>query len=224
MNFANVEATEKNDVVFEAINEAQKHLRVVRPLQNNPHLKSKYASLSDVMSLLYPSLEKHGLMILQPVTGDGQTVTVNTIIRHVESGEALSFAVSGPVVKGNNAVSLMQMVGQAATYLRRYAITSFFAMVVDHDDDANVPLEPKPEVDSNKNESSQDDTETSLSDRQAKMVHSARALGLTDEEIVDCISVATDGKAVIPTDVTQAQFKTVWEEMTNFATKKKEAA
>ena len=51
-----------------------------------PVFNSMYAPLSNILNLVRPILSKHGLSIIQSPSGDGQNITVTTLIMHT-SGE-----------------------------------------------------------------------------------------------------------------------------------------
>lgn len=99
---------------------------------DNPFFKSKYAPLSDILSIARPILSKHGLSILQSPSGDGQNVTVTTLITH-ESGEWIE---SEPLtLKADKATA--QGAGSAITYARRYALSAMLGISSEDDDDGN---------------------------------------------------------------------------------------
>lgn len=99
---------------------------------DNPFFKSKYAPLSDILSMARPILSKHGLSVLQSPSGDGQNVTVTTLITH-ESGEWIE---SEPLtLKADKATA--QGAGSAITYARRYALSAMLGISSEDDDDGN---------------------------------------------------------------------------------------
>jgi hypothetical protein len=99
---------------------------------DNPFYKSKYAPLSDVLNIVRPLLTKHGLSVFQSPSGDGQNVTVTTVIMH-ESGEWIE---SDPLtLKADKATA--QGAGSAITYARRYAISAVLGISSEDDDDGN---------------------------------------------------------------------------------------
>ena len=99
---------------------------------NNPFFNSKYAPLSDVLNLVRPILTKHGLSVLQSPSGDGEYITVTTLIAH-ESGEWIE---SDPLtLKADKATA--QGAGSAITYARRYALSAMLGISSEDDDDGN---------------------------------------------------------------------------------------
>lgn len=98
----------------------------------NPFFSSKYAPLNDILNLVRPLLSKHGLSVLQSPSGDGQNITVTTLITH-ESGEWIE---SDPLtLKADKATA--QGAGSAITYARRYALSAMLGISSEDDDDGN---------------------------------------------------------------------------------------
>ena len=94
----------------------------------NPHFKSNYASLSNILEVIVPVLTKHGLMVVQaPNEGN-----LDTTIMHV-SGESIK--ASMPLNPSKNDP---QGMGSAITYARRYALGGMLSLNIDDDDDGNM--------------------------------------------------------------------------------------
>jgi hypothetical protein len=116
---------------FKAMAAAQTDMGPVFKDAANPAFKSKYASLAAVCDAVLPSMNKHGLTILQaPGTASGE-VTVETIIGH-SSGTWMRTVLALKPMKGDP-----QGVGSAITYGRRYALLSL-AGVAPEDDDGSA--------------------------------------------------------------------------------------
>lgn len=112
-----------------ALAAAQGELENASKVANNPHFKSKYADLAEIINTVRPVLSKHGLSIVQfPAFADGLAV-VETILLH-ESGEFLAGGCAAPVSKQD-----AQGVGSAITYLRRYSLAAACG-IAQQDDDA----------------------------------------------------------------------------------------
>ena len=95
----------------------------------NPFHKSKYATLAATMELVLPLLVKHELCLLQlPISEDGKTVGVTTIIGH-SSGASLSSTLRMIPVKVDP-----QGIGSAITYARRYTLQAILGITPDDDD------------------------------------------------------------------------------------------
>lgn len=103
----------------------------------NPHFRSKYADLAEIINTVRPALAKYGLAVVQYPSFDGQLAHVETIITH-ESGEWLSGVTSSPVQKADP-----QGIGSATTYLRRYSLAAVCG-IAQEDDDGNHATGKKP--------------------------------------------------------------------------------
>lgn len=113
---------------------AQSKIENAHKTSNNPHFKSKYADLAEVINTARPVLTEHGLAVTQwPSYADG-VVSVETMLTH-ESGEWISNVASAPADKLN-----AQGVGSAITYLRRYSLAAV-SCIAQEDDDGNKASE-----------------------------------------------------------------------------------
>lgn len=101
---------------------------------DNPFFKSKYASLSNILSEIDETLSMCGLVLIQPPTKSEQlnAVCLSTLLIHAESGEYIESTFSMIPAKSDP-----QGFGSCITYMRRYAITSILKLNVDEDDDGN---------------------------------------------------------------------------------------
>ena len=97
----------------------------------NSHFKNKYADLASVVEACMPSLNAHGIAVIQPTTDEESGRFVETILIHGESGETLKCRVPLIVQKND-----MQGYGSAVTYARRYGLMSM-AGIAPEDDDGN---------------------------------------------------------------------------------------
>lgn len=110
----------------------------------NPHFRSKYADLGNVVDAIKEPLAAHGLSFVQVVHDAEAAAKIETIILH-SSGEWLSCGVTSVPVTKNDA----QGYGSAMTYCRRYSLSAAFG-IAPEDDDGNAaakaaPDEPTPE-------------------------------------------------------------------------------
>jgi hypothetical protein len=120
-----------------ALAKAQAEIGNATKNANNPHFKSMYADLAEVVNTVRPVLARHGLAVAQfPGFADG-VVSVETILTH-ESGEWLAGTSAAPVVKADP-----QGVGSAITYLRRYSLAAVCG-IAQEDDDGNAASRPGP--------------------------------------------------------------------------------
>src|SRR5690625_4310273 len=99
---------------------------------DNPFYKSKYAPLQDVLNEVRPLLSKHGLSVIQSPSGDGENISVTTLLLH-ESGEWIEF---DPLVLKAEKIT-PQGAGIAVTYGRRYSLSAVLGISSEDDDDGN---------------------------------------------------------------------------------------
>ena len=99
----------------------------------NPHFKSRYADLAEVLNTIRPVMAANGLSVIQSPSFDGVRVSVTTTICHA-SGGYVSGEISCVPAKHDG-----QGVGAATTYLRRYALAAF-AGVAQEDDDGQAAV------------------------------------------------------------------------------------
>ena len=108
----------------------------------NPHFRSKYADLADVMQVALPALNKHGISAWHStVIADGTTM-MRTTLSHGESDTHINCDVPLIVAKND-----MQGMKSATTYAKRIGIESLTG-IAPEDDDGNAAAKaaPKPEA------------------------------------------------------------------------------
>lgn len=115
----------------QALAKAQGEMENASKNSQNPHFRSKYADLAEIINTVRPVLAKHGLSVTQFPSYDGTLAHVETVIAH-ESGEWMSGITSSPVQKADP-----QGIGSATTYLRRYSLAAV-CNLAQEDDDANA--------------------------------------------------------------------------------------
>jgi hypothetical protein len=120
-----------------ALAKAQAEMSNASKTSENPHFKSKYADLAEVLNTVRPVMAKHGIAIIQMPSFASGVASVETLMTHA-SGEWISNICSAPVSKQD-----AQGVGSAITYLRRYSLAAF-AGIAQEDDDGNLAV-AKPE-------------------------------------------------------------------------------
>lgn len=98
----------------------------------NPAFKSKYVPLSEIIDATRDLANKHGLVIMQDMSGDGKTIGVATRIIHT-SGEWIE---SEPFILPAKEAT-PQALASSSTYARRYSVSSFLFLGGDPDDDGN---------------------------------------------------------------------------------------
>ena len=102
----------------------------------NPHFRSKYADLAEILNTVRPVLSKHGISVMQFPSFSEGVARVETVIAH-KSGEWMSETCSSPVQKADP-----QGVGSALTYLRRYSLAAVTG-IAQEDDDGNEASKPR---------------------------------------------------------------------------------
>lgn len=139
---------------------------------DNPFFKNNYATLDTIIDEIRPILSKHGLSIMQIPSGDGQNVTLKTLLLH-ETGEWLeSDELTMKPVKNDP-----QAVGSCITYARRYSLAAFLSLNTGEDDDGNGATygkdKPKPKGNSGQapNKPQGSGGNGKASEKQMKMIH-----------------------------------------------------
>ncbi|MHA4291079.1 ERF family protein [Bacillus cereus] len=157
---------------------------------DNPFFKNNYATLDTIIDEIRPILSKHGLSIMQIPSGDGQNVTLKTLLLH-ESGEWLeSDELTMKPVKNDP-----QAVGSCITYARRYSLAAFLSLNTGEDDDGNGATygkdKPKPKGNGGQAPSKPQSGggNGKASEKQMKMIHAKIAhvatLTQTEKQMVE---------------------------------------
>lgn len=106
--------------------EFQLKVNAIKKDGKNPHFKSTYATLSQILSEVKPILSECKLVVLQPIKEN----KVGTILVDELGKEIATSWIELPI--GLNP----QQLGSAITYFRRYTLASLLSLELD-DDDAN---------------------------------------------------------------------------------------
>lgn len=157
---------------------------------DNPFFKNNYATLDTIIDEIRPILSKHGLSIMQIPSGDGQNVTLKTLLLH-ETGEWLeSDELTMKPVKNDP-----QAVGSCITYARRYSLAAFLSLNTGEDDDGNGATygKDKPKTKGNSGQApSKPQGSTGngkASEKQIKMIHAKiahiSALTKTEKQTIE---------------------------------------
>lgn len=99
---------------------------------SNPHFKSSYADLSQVLLAVRPVLAKNGLSVAQGPTRVEGWLVLSTQLLH-SSGEYLE--TETPLLMESARGQTMQALGSAITYARRYALQAIIGSAGKGDDD-----------------------------------------------------------------------------------------
>lgn len=127
-----------NAALFAALAQAQAEVENATKGNVNPHFKSRYADLAEVLNTVRPTFAKHGLALSQSTEFDGALVSVTTAIMHKEGGYITSVASCTPAKTDG------QGVGAATTYLRRYSLASMAGIAQEDDDGQSAAHDRKP--------------------------------------------------------------------------------
>lgn len=116
-----------------ALAKAQSEMLIAEENGYNPHFKSSFSSLKDLIKASRPALTKHGLSIAQyPDSQDGNNYLVTTMLH--ASGETLS----GKCLIQLKDPTDIQKLGSAISYAKRYAYSSICGLATSEgDDDGN---------------------------------------------------------------------------------------
>lgn len=96
----------------------------------NPHFKSRYADLAEILNTVRHVCAKHGVAIIQSPGYDPEknVVTLHTVLGHTKGGYISSTAACVP------SKTDAQGVGAATTYLRRYSLAAMCGIAQEDDD------------------------------------------------------------------------------------------
>jgi hypothetical protein len=111
-----------------ALVEAQKGIAGAQKSGDNPHLKSRYATLADVWEACRDPLTANGLCVTSSLEESEHGLTLRTSLRHI-SGEWLAslFPIQADPTKP-------QQIGSALTYARRYCLSALVGVCPEDDD------------------------------------------------------------------------------------------
>jgi len=111
--------------IYHKLYKLQSEIGTISKDVRNPFYKSKYFDINSLIGQLHPLLEKHKLVLIQPIT-DNQ---VRSVIVDLDGGSVES-SMQLPNIQDP------QKIGSAITYYRRYTLTSLLGLQAE-DDDAN---------------------------------------------------------------------------------------
>lgn len=118
-------------MIYEKLFKLQNEIGAIAKTEKNPFFKSNYFSINGLLEQLQPLLEKHGLLILQPLTTLDGRPAIGTEVIEAETGESHKSVTFLPEVADS------QKMGSAITYYRRYALQSLLLLQAS-DDDGNA--------------------------------------------------------------------------------------
>jgi hypothetical protein len=131
--------TEKVANIYTALCAAQSAMGPVVKGAVNPHFKSKYADLADVMQVAIPALADNGIAVFHVMERDEDgRQNMTTVLVHGESGTDIRCPVPLIVQKND-----MQGMKSATTYAKRIGIESLTG-IAPEDDDGNAAAKAAP--------------------------------------------------------------------------------
>ena len=130
----------------EALAKAQAEMPIADMTGYNPHFKSTFSTMADLVKAARPSLTKYGLSVSQTTDTVESKIFVCTTLRH-SSGEFLESKL--PLIIGKQD---MQGLGSALSYGQRYDYKGITGVVSEEDDDGNGAVKPKNDAPEKKSE------------------------------------------------------------------------
>lgn len=115
-----------------ALAKAQAEMKNATLNKVNPHFKSKYADLAEIIDTTREVLAKNGLSIVQLLKRDEFGSFLQTMLLHT-SGQSITSDYPLPA-----AADKPQIYGSALTYARRYSHAAICNIAAEEDDDANA--------------------------------------------------------------------------------------
>lgn len=128
--------------LYAAILKAQAKFETVRKNGENPHFKSKYATLDEIWETIKKPFNDAGLIAFCTIAEKDGVKVLTTHVAEAKTGEEISC--SFPII---SAANTPQAVGSSMTYARRYTLTALLEIVTGDgtDDDgeaATIHTEP----------------------------------------------------------------------------------
>lgn len=119
----------------EALVAAQADMPAVDRDGTNPHFRSRFTTLGHLLAKIRPVLNKHGIVLVQMPSMDGEgRSTLTTRLIH-SSGDALESTMPLILAKAD-----AQGQGSSLTYARRYALAAMLGISDQEDDDGNAAV------------------------------------------------------------------------------------
>jgi hypothetical protein len=128
--------TQTSKTIYQKLLEVQKEIESIKKDSKNPFFKSNYFDINALLEEVKPVLNKHGLIVMQPIQNNDLGNVLETIIIDSFDGEKITSSVSLP----DNPDP--QKTGSIITYFRRYALQSMLGLQAE-DDDGNKGSETK---------------------------------------------------------------------------------
>lgn len=124
---------EKTPNIREKISAVQQAVGTIAKNGENPHFRSRYATLDEIWEQVKPVLKSARLAVYCTTGGSGDEWSLETHIADMDSADEICAAFPIPS-KGTP-----QQIGSAITYARRYTLCALLQIVTaDEDDDGNA--------------------------------------------------------------------------------------
>ena len=115
--------TPKKESIYSKLYKVQKEIGAISKDSTNPFYKSKYFDINSLIKQVTPILEKHKLLLLQPIkNGEQHSIIIDLDGGSVESSLSLPTNLDA------------QKIGSAITYYRRYTLQSLLGLQAEDDD------------------------------------------------------------------------------------------
>lgn len=124
-------ASEATNELATALASAQAEMKNAPMNRVNPHFKNKYADLAAIRDTTLPTLNKHGISLIQATEITDAGLVLATRLSH-KSGQFVESVY--PLPTG----AAPQVLGSALTYARRYSWASICGIAAEDDDDAEI--------------------------------------------------------------------------------------
>jgi len=125
--------------IYIALAAAQSEMGPLVKGSNNPHFKSKYADLADLVAAVRGPLNSHGLTFFHCIIRTDAGQDMRTILMHGESETSIECDVPLIVAKND-----MQGMKSATTYAKRIGLESVTGVAPQDDDDGNAAAKAAP--------------------------------------------------------------------------------
>ena len=115
--------TNKKESIYNKLYKVQREIGAISKDSTNPFYKSKYFDINSLIKQVTPILEKHKLLLLQPIKdGEQYSIIFDLDGGSVESSLKLPTDLDA------------QKIGSAITYYRRYTLQSLLGLQAEDDD------------------------------------------------------------------------------------------
>lgn len=109
----------------------QQEIGAVKKGSVNPFYNSSYVEINGLLQAVLPVLQKHGILLTQPLSTVDGNPAITTILADADSNDNVSGTITIPKVDD------AQKMGAAITYFRRYGVLSMLGLGAE-DDDGNA--------------------------------------------------------------------------------------